>query len=113
MRAHLLPVDCSDESNGELIEVEHTKVSHPQRQLPPRLRSVLKHETVEKRKREGGRGEERLREWEKRVREEREGREREMEGEQKRNGRRGIECENGRGNEGDRGGTKRRVRGEG
>ena len=41
------------------------------RQLPPRLRSVLKHETVEKRKREGGRGE------------------REVEGEQRRNGRRG------------------------
>ena len=79
MRAHLLPVDCSDESNGELIEVEHTKVNHPQRQLPPRPRSVLKHETVEKRKREGGR----------------EGREREVEGEQKRNGRGGIECENG------------------
>ena len=77
MRAHLLPVDCSDESNGGLIEVEHTKVSHPQRQLPPRLRFVLKHETVEKRKREGGR--------EERV----------VEGEQKRNGRRGIECENG------------------
>ena len=57
--------------------MEHTKVSHPQRQLPPRLRFVLKHETVEKRKREGGREE------------------REMEGEQKRNGRRGIECENG------------------
>ena len=38
---------------------------------------MLKHETVEKRKREGGREE------------------REMEGEQKRNGRRGIECENG------------------
>ena len=55
MRAHLLPVDCSDESNGELIEVEHTKVSHPQRQLPPRPRSVVKHETVEKRKRAGRR----------------------------------------------------------
>ena len=36
-----------------------------------------------------------------------------MEGEQKRNGRGGIGCEIGRGNEGDRGGTKRRMRGEG
>ena len=34
MSAHLLPVDCSDESNGELIEVEHTEVSHLQCQLP-------------------------------------------------------------------------------
>ena len=36
-----------------------------------------------------------------------------MEGEQKRNGRGGIGCENWRGNEGDRGGTKRRMGGEG
>ena len=38
--------------------MEHIKVSHPQRQLPPRPRSVVKHETVEeKRKREGGKRE--------------------------------------------------------
>ena len=50
--------------------MEHTKVSYLQWQLPPRPRSVVKHETVEeKRKREGGRGEERLREWDRRVRE--------------------------------------------
>ena len=32
MPAHLLPVNCSDESNGERIGVEHTKFSHPLRQ---------------------------------------------------------------------------------
>ena len=47
------------ESTRQLIAMEHTKVSHPQRQLPPRPRSVVKHETVEEgRKREGGREEE-------------------------------------------------------
>ena len=60
MPAHLLPVNCSDESNGELIEVEHTKFSHPQKQLPPQPKSVLEHETLEK----GGRGREGGRVWE-------------------------------------------------
>ena len=55
MPVHLLPVDCSDESNGELIEVEHIKVSHLQRQLPPRrgLWSNMKLWRREEREREG------------------------------------------------------------
>ena len=37
--------------------MEHTKVSHPQGQLPPRPRSVVKHETTEGGEGEGGGGE--------------------------------------------------------
>ena len=83
---------------------------------------MVKHETVEKRKREGGgrrgcengigelgrgktegeteegRGEERVREWDRRVREGKKGGKREGDGgEQKRKGRGGIGCENGKG----------------
>ena len=35
--------------------MEHTKVSHPQGQLSPRPRSVVKHETAEERERARGR----------------------------------------------------------
>ena len=46
------------ESTGELVAVKHTKVRHPQGQLPPRPRSVVKHKTVdeERKERSGGRG---------------------------------------------------------
>ena len=40
--------------------MEHTKFSHPQKQLPPQPKSVLEHETLEK----GGRGREGGRVWE-------------------------------------------------
>ena len=51
------PERAPDSNNGELIEVEHTKVSHPQRQLPPRSRSAVNETVEEKRNREGGREE--------------------------------------------------------
>ena len=47
------------EGTRELIAMEHTKVSHPQGQLPPRPRSVVKHDTAGEEWREEGEGEQR------------------------------------------------------
>ena len=58
MCAHLLPVDCSDETMESSLRWSTPKSAIIRsRQLPPRPRSVVKHESVEeKRKREGGTG---------------------------------------------------------